>query len=108
MILTKNKEKIISNLIINEVIAVLNIKLKQDSNILLKVHEKLNKDYEILNDTEFHNKGLKILINELNKNNKRLSFFDCIYIALMQELGIKEIATFDKHFNNIDGIERIH
>jgi predicted nucleic acid-binding protein len=41
-------------------------------------------------------------------SKKRFPFFDYVYITLMEDLGIKEIATFDKHFNNIDGIVRIY
>jgi len=29
-------------------------------------------------------------------------------MALMEELGIKEITTFDKHFDDKEGIKRIH
>ncbi|WP_225370209.1 PIN domain-containing protein [Methanobrevibacter arboriphilus] len=43
----------------------------------------------------------------LKYNDKNLSLFDCIYMAVIEELGIKKIATFDKHFNNKDGIEVI-
>ncbi|MDR2831192.1 MAG: PIN domain-containing protein [Methanobrevibacter sp.] len=44
----------------------------------------------------------------MKKNKERLPLPDCVYIELMQELGIKEIATFDKYFNNIDGIKVIN
>ncbi|MDR0911134.1 MAG: hypothetical protein LBM96_00860 [Methanobrevibacter sp.] len=37
-----------------------------------------------------------------------MSFFDCMYIYLMQKKGINEIASFDKHFDNKDGVIRIH
>ena len=39
---------------------------------------------------------------------KRIPFFDCVYIVLMEKLGIKEIVSFDKHFDNKKGITGIH
>ena len=101
----KNSDKIISNLVIMEVITVLNIKLKQDISLISKVYEKLNKDYTIIGDISFYNEGFEIL-NKALENNERIPLFDCVYMALMQELGIKKIASFDKHFNNKENIER--
>jgi len=54
-----------------------------------------------------NNPKLKLLEKELNENNKRISLFDCVYIALMKELGIKKIISFDKHFDNQERITRI-
>jgi len=31
-----------------------------------------------------------------------------LIMALMRELGIKEIVSFDEHFDNKEGITRIH
>jgi len=42
------------------------------------------------------------------KVEERFPFFDYVIITLMEDLGIKELATFDKHFNNIAGIKRIY
>jgi predicted nucleic acid-binding protein len=42
----------------------------------------------------------------LKYDNKDLSLFDCIYMAVMEELGISKIVTFDEHFQN-KGIEVI-
>ncbi|WP_157082521.1 PIN domain-containing protein [Methanobrevibacter cuticularis] len=38
---------------------------------------------------------------------KRIAFFDCVYMALMEELGIKEIASFDEDFDLNKNIKRI-
>ncbi|KZX12124.1 type II toxin-antitoxin system VapC family toxin [Methanobrevibacter filiformis] len=103
-----NENLLISKLVIMEVITVMNIKLKQDSKLISKVYEELNNNYTILIDNDFYDKGLEILSKSLKENKKRLPLFDCVYMALMQELGIKEIATFDKHFNNVDGIKVIN
>jgi len=44
----------------------------------------------------------------MNYLPERLPFFDCLYIELMGQLGIEKIATFDTHFDNKEGIVRIH
>lgn len=105
--LIENEEKVISNLVIMEVITVMNIKLKLDLDLISEVYEELNISYKILNDATFYNKGFAILNGEFNKNKERISLFDSVYIALMRDLGIEKIATFDDHFDNIDGIVKI-
>lgn len=105
--LIENEEKVISNLVIMEVITVMNIKLKLDLDLISEVYEELNIAYKILNDANFYNKGFAILNGEFNKNKERISLFDSVYIALMRDLGIEKIATFDDHFDNIDGIVKI-
>jgi len=45
-------------------------------------------------------------MNEYYPN--RLPFADCLFIVLMKDLGIKEIVSFDEHFDNKQGIIRIH
>jgi predicted nucleic acid-binding protein len=102
-----NRIKIISNLVIMEVITVLNTKLKQDSAMLLKVYKELNEDYKILIDNDFYDNGFEMVIKELY-NNERVPLFDCVYMALMEELEIKEIATFDEHFDLNRNIKRIY
>ena len=105
--LIENEEKVISNLVIMEVITVMNIKLKLDLDLISEVYEELNIAYKILNDVNFYNKGFAILNGEFNKNKERMSLFDCVYVALMNDLGIEKIATFDDHFDNIEGIVKI-
>ena len=101
---SKNKNKIISKLIIGETVNILFTKLKVDKNTIKKVYESLNNDYTIINDSYIFDKTIDKIMN----SEKRFPFFDYVYIILMEDLGIKEIATFDKHFNNILGIERIY
>jgi len=108
MKLIKNKEKIISKLVIMEVITVLNYRLKQESKLISNVYKELNEDYKVLIDNDFYDKGFNILIKELNENNDKIPLFDCVYMALMREMGIKKIVSFDEHFDNKEGIIRIH
>ncbi len=45
----------------------------------------------------------------LFKQYKKLSFTDCTNLAIMKELGINAIATFDKDFiKEVSGIEIMH
>ena len=103
----KDKERVISNLVIMEVITVMNVKLKQDPYLVSKVYQELNDNYRVIVDNDFYDKGFEILTKEMRENKKRMPLFDCVYIALMRELGIKKIATFDDHFDNIDGIVKV-
>ena len=99
----KNHEKIISKLIIAETINVLYTKLKVDKNRIKEIYEELKNEYTLIEDSYIYDKTIDKIMN----SQKRFPFFDYVIITLMEELGIKKIATFDKHFNNIDGILRI-
>ncbi len=44
-------------------------------------------------------------ISEQEKNN--LDFDDGLVIACMKELGIQDIVTFDTHFEDIPGINKL-
>ena len=44
-------------------------------------------------------------ISEQEKND--LDFDDGLVIACMNELGIKDIVTFDSHFESIEGVNKI-
>jgi predicted nucleic acid-binding protein len=37
----------------------------------------------------------------------KLSFGDAFHVALMEQLGIEEIATFDRDFDRVPGIRRV-
>ncbi|MBI4176391.1 MAG: type II toxin-antitoxin system VapC family toxin [Candidatus Aenigmarchaeota archaeon] len=39
-----------------------------------------------------------------NDNQQKMSFTDCTSRVFVEKLGIKNIATFDRAFKNIDGI----
>jgi predicted nucleic acid-binding protein len=100
----KNKEKIISRSIIAETINILHNKIKVDFQDIKKVYKELNNKYHVIEDNYYYDRTIQRIL----KDKKRLPFFDNLYIVLMEDLGIKEIVSFDKHFNNIDSIERIH
>ena len=41
----------------------------------------------------------------IEQKNTKLSFVDCSIITLMRKNNINYLATFDKDFNEIDGIK---
>jgi len=100
----KDKKRIISKSIIAETINILNTKLKIDKKTIKATYEKINNDFTVLEDHYYYDKTVAKIVND----KKRLPFFDTLYIVVMDDLGITEIATFDKHFDNIDGIDRIY
>jgi len=99
-----DRTRVISRLIIAEVINILFTKLKVDKKLIREIYGDLNSEYTLIEDHYFYDKTL----NDIMNSNKRFPFFDYVFITLMKELGIKEIVSFDKHFNNQDGIVRIH
>lgn len=99
-----NEEQIISRLIIAETANLLHNKLKIDNERIKEIYKELNRDYTLIEDHYFHDKALDMMLNL----NKRVQFFDCVFITIMKELGIKEIVTFDKHFENIGGITTVN
>ena len=95
--------KVISNLVLVEVINILYLKHKKNKDSIKKVYTILFNDFEIIDDSEYYNLGFKKLL----EYNHRLSINDCIYLAIMEDYGIEEIVSFDSHFDN-KGIRRIH
>lgn len=101
----KDEDIIISNSIIMEVMTVLNIKLKVSKELLEKTYNSLNSGkFGIVEDINLYDATNQRMISYLPE---RLSFFDCLYIEVMKELGINKIATFDKDFDIFPYIERI-
>lgn len=94
----KHDELVISNSIVLEVITVMNTNLKVSKEILEDVYINLNSNlFNMIDDTIFYNETMERIVDYFPE---RLSFFDCLYIELMEQLGIIQIATFDKHFKN--------
>jgi len=101
----KDKQLIISNSIILEVMTVANIKIKVSKEKLREIYISLNSGlFEIIEDIKIYDDTIE---RQINYHPQRLSFYDCLYIELMEQLGIEKIVTFDKDFNN-KGIEVIN
>jgi len=99
----ENKEKIISKLVITEVITVLDKKLKVNNELIRYAYDYLNTDFNIIDDYVFFDNALEQVLKQ-----KHLGFFDCMYIAIMKKLEIEELATFDEDFNKIEGIKVVN
>lgn len=99
----ENKEKIISKLVITEVITVLDKKLKVSKEVLKHTYSYLNEDFNVIDDYIFFDMTMKRVLKE-----KNLGFFDCMYITIIENLEIEEITSFDKDFDNIEKIQRIY
>ena len=77
----QNRELIISNSIIMEVITVLNTKLKVSKDTLKNAYISLNHDnLKIVDDTGLYDETMQKVINLYPK---RFPFFDYVYITLM-------------------------
>ena len=102
----KQDELIISNSIIQEVITVLNTKIKVQKKILENAYANLNDGkIKIIDDTGLYDETMERI---LKYYPERLTFFDCLYMELMDQMGIYEIVTFDEHFNLNKDIKIIH
>lgn len=99
----ENREKIISKLVITEVITVLDKKLKVDKELLKYTYKYLNENFSIIDDYVFFDNAMEQVLKQ-----KHLGFFDCMYITIMKKLEIEKIATFDKDFNKVKEIEVIN
>jgi len=98
----KHEQLVITNSIILEVITISNVKIKLEKEKLEGIYNNLNSGrFKIVEDVSFQEGGMKKLLNNLPQ---RIPLFDCLYIELMEHIGIKQIVTFDKHFN-YKGIE---
>ncbi len=98
-----DKEKIISKLVIAEVIIVLDKKLKVSKELLEKAYTSLNEDFTIIDDYPFFDDAMEHVLKQ-----EGLGFFDCMYITIMKVLEIEEIATFDRDFNKIKEITTVN
>lgn len=100
----KDKQLIIANSTIMEVMNVSNTKIKVSKEKLKEIYINLNNGlFDIIEDIKIYDDAME---RQLSYFPERLPFSDCLYIELMEQLKIKQIATFNKHFNN-KGIEVI-
>ncbi|MDR1018629.1 MAG: PIN domain-containing protein [Lachnospiraceae bacterium] len=97
-----NEEKIISKLVITEVITVLDKNLKVSKELLEHAYSYLNTDFNIIDDYIFFDNAMEQVLKQ-----KHLGFFDCMYITIMEKLEIEKIATLDNDFDKIKGIKTI-
>jgi predicted nucleic acid-binding protein len=96
----KDKEKVISEMVIYETLTVL-IKKNQDNKQAIRAYKSLTK-LNVLEDKEYYNTALSYTLFE-----NKIGFFDNLSYIVMKNNNIKKIASFDPHFDIFKDIERI-
>jgi len=98
----ENSEKYISNIILIE---SLNILTKfMNGKELEYMYYLIKNNYNVyMVDEALQEKAIKIT----KQYDGTLGFADSTCLAIMKELGIHQIVSFDKHFDNKEGIIRI-
>lgn len=95
----------ISNLIINEVVTVIGNKTNKE--IAKQSYYFLKDNFILINETKIANINDKTMGIYLEHNTK-LSFTDCSIVEVMKENNINNLVSFDKYFDKVEEITRIH
>lgn len=97
------EDKIISNLVIEEIITLIGSKIGAKASI--EVYGYIHDNYTVFNeDKSLYDKSMSSFL----KYNATLSLTDCVSVEIMKELEINEIVSFDSDFDKVDGIVRVH
>jgi predicted nucleic acid-binding protein len=91
---------IISYMVIAEVLTILR-KLNVDNSIVEDAYETMIKMI-VIDDTVYFEKAFKYSL----KNE--IGFYNNLYYIIMKELKISDIISFDKDFDTLQDINRIH
>jgi len=96
------KQKITSNIMIVETLNLLRKRLKKD--LISDVYNNILKTSNVFDE----HRGIYDRAVEISQKYKgKIGYADCTTIAIMEEIGIYEIASFDEHFDNKEKIIRI-
>ena len=98
----KNRRLIISKLVLAEMVTVLKNKISTKD--IREIYNNVPHLFEIIDDSELYDGAM----NEFVKYDSQISFFDAMYVHIMMEKNISEIASFDSDFDRVNGIVRIH
>lgn len=96
----RDKQKIISKMVIYEVLTVLKKKNISSGDVKKYYNNLIN--LIVLDDSHYHTKAL------VDSLNNELGFFDNLHHVLMIENDILEIASFDSDFDCFDDIKRVY
>ena len=96
-----NRKKIINKMTLCEFLTVLR-KKNLKTNHVKKYYNEILGNVIILDDSQYHNQAIE------NCLNNETGFFDNLHHITMAENGIKEIASFDNHFDTFKDIKRIY
>ena len=96
-------EKIISNLVIEEIVTAIGKKV--DPKASKEIYNHILNNYNVINENrQIYNTALDIFV----KHGATLSLTDSVSVEIMKEKNIHEIASFDKDFDRVKGIFRVH
>lgn len=98
----KNQQLTISKLVIAETITVLKNKLKTKD--ILEIYRNIPNFFNIVDDSGMYDEAMNIFV----KYDSTISFFDAMYVTVMEKEEITKIVSFDSDFDKIDKIVRIH
>ncbi|MDR2623007.1 MAG: PIN domain-containing protein [Methanobrevibacter sp.] len=96
------KKKFISKLVIAE--TVTNLTHELDTKSIREIYNNIKENFEVIDEHDYYDEAMKIFI----KYDGVLSFFDSMYINIMEKNEIYEIASFDEHFDNKDKLTRVY
>ena len=100
----KSGDVFISDYIFDETVTVTFVK-SHDLRKAILVGTNLQDSAEMLKVDEKHLEEAWKLFK--GQKDTKFSFTDCTTLVLMEKEGIKNIATFDRDFNNVNGINII-
>jgi predicted nucleic acid-binding protein len=101
----ENKELVITNAILIEVMNLLTKKLNRNTKAIVEVFNFIKNEFKIIYETkESTEKAMKTLV----KYKAKIGLADAINIEVMKDLNIYEIVSFDPDFDNKENIVRIH
>lgn len=98
----KNGRLVISKLVLAETVTVLKNKIRTKD--ILEIYNNIPHLFEIIDDSELYGGAM----DEFVKYDSQISFFDAMYVHIMKEKNILEIASFDSDFDRVNGIIRLH
>ena len=94
----------VNNFVLNEIMTVIGMKVRLTAALL--VYEVIKENCIVLNEFNIYDfmDNTKDLYKKYNEQNIKLSFTDCSILETMNEHNIVDLASFDKNFKKIDGI----
>lgn len=98
----KNHRLVISKLVIAETVTVLKNKLPTKD--IREIYQNIPHLFEVIDDSELYDSAMI----EFVKYDSQISFFNSMYVHIMREKNISEIASFDSDFDRVNGIFRLH
>lgn len=97
-----NEKRVINEIVLTETLNTFSKRCNANTKDIYKVLDKTN-DIVFLEKEDYLD-----AMDICNYYNNAINFSDCIILNTMQKLQINKIASFDKDFDKINTITRIH